>query len=196
MFTDFSTWWSALEIIEKVYWIIALPATILFLIQLVLTFIGGDSEHDTDLDVDAEIDADHGAGFFFITVKNMIAFFAIFSWTGLACSDSGLNTTLTVFISLFSGIVMMAIMASLYYFMGKLSHSGTLNMKNAIGKVGDVYLSIPPRKEGLGKVQIKVQGALRTLDAMTQDTEIIKTGSLVEVVDIISDHILLVKRSR
>jgi hypothetical protein len=42
----------------------------------------------------------------------------------------------------------------------------------------------------MGKVQIKVQGALRTLNAMTEDTEIIKTGSLIEVTDIIGENIL------
>ena len=69
-------------------------------------------------------------------------------------------------------------------------------MKNAIGNSGDVYLSIPAKKAGMGKVQIKVQGAVRTLNAMTEDSEIIKTGSLIEVTDIIGENILLVKRMR
>jgi hypothetical protein len=80
--------------------------------------------------------------------------------------------------------------------MSKLNDSGTLVMQNAIGAVGDVYISIPAQKKGLGKVQGKVQGALRTLEAMTEETDDIKTGSLIEVMDVINDQILLVKKSK
>ncbi len=193
---DFSTWWESLKFVEQVYWIITIPATLLFIIQLILTFIGGDFDDHSDMDVDAEIDADHGMGFHFITVKNLISFMAIFGWSGLACLDSGLGIGITVFISVISGLIMMVIMASLYYFMGKLTDSGTLEMKNAIGAVGDVYLTIPGKKAGMGKVQVKIQGALRTLDALTDELENIKTGSIVEVIDVINDNILLVRRSR
>lgn len=193
---SFSTWWDSLDVLQQIYWLVAIPSTLLFIIQLIMTFIGADSDHDMDLDHDAEIDADHGMGFHFITFKNLVAFFTIFAWSGLACIEGKLGTTLTLFISVISGLVMMLIMASLYYLMGKLQDSGTLVMTNAIGKIGDVYLTIPPRKEGLGKVQVKVQGGLRTLDAMTAELDPIKTGSLIEVVDVVSEHILVVKRAR
>lgn len=78
--------------------------------------------------------------------------------------------------------------------MGKLTESGTLNLNNAVGKVGTVYLTIPAKRGGLGKVQVKVQG-LQTLDAFTDNAENIKTGALVEITEIINDEILLVKLS-
>jgi hypothetical protein len=86
-------------------------------------------------------------------------------------------------------------MSSIIYFMGKLSDSGTLNLNNAVGKVGSVYLTIPAKRAGLGKVQIKVQG-LQTLDAMTDYDEDIKTGALVEVISIINNEILVVRLSK
>ncbi len=195
MMFDFTSWWNNLSTMQQIYWLVTIPATLLFLIQLVLTFIGGDLSGDTG-DIDADYDADHGMGFHFITVKNMIAFFALFGWTGLAAIDSGLASFLILLISSISGLVMMLIMASIYYFMSKLNSSGTLKMKNAIGKIGNVYISIPAKKGGLGKVQVKVQGGLRTLEAMTEELEDIKTGSIIEVADVINDQILLVKKSR
>jgi hypothetical protein len=78
--------------------------------------------------------------------------------------------------------------------MGKLTDSGTLNLNGAVGKIGSVYLTIPAKRSGLGKVQVKVQG-LQTLDAMTDSEEEIKTGSVIEVVDILNNEILLVKLS-
>lgn len=53
-------WWNNITLFEKVFWFIASPFSVIFLIQLVLTFIGlgGESEVDTDADVDIDTDAD------------------------------------------------------------------------------------------------------------------------------------------
>ena len=83
-------------------------------------------------------------------------------------------------------------MASLMYFMGKLNENGALNLKKSIGKTGSVYLTIPAKREGTGKVQINFQG-FQTLDAMTDNENEITNGSLVEIIDIINNEILLVK---
>jgi hypothetical protein len=88
----------------------------------------------------------------------------------------------------------MLIMASLFYFMSKLAENGTLKMKNAIGKLGEVYLVIPASRKGFGKVQLSVQGSVRTLDAMTDEPENIPTFSIIEVIDVIDDNILIVKK--
>lgn len=194
MFSDFPLWWEGLGTIAKIYWIIAFPSTLFFLIQLVMTFIGGDVDHD--MDHDAQIDADHGMGFHFITFKNMIAFFTLFAWSGLASIEGGFSLSITIIVSTISGLVMMVIMASLFYYISRFSHSGTLNYDNAIGETGDVYLTIPAKKTGMGKVQITVQGHLRTLNAMTEDLEDIKTGAIVEVDEIVSNSVLLVHRAR
>ena len=196
MFSDFPSWWDGLSQIAKIYWMIAFPSTLFFLIQMVMTFIGGDVDHDMDHDVDTQIDADHGMGFQFITFKNMIAFLTLFSWSGLASIEGGFSLTITIIVSTISGLVMMVIMASLFYYISKITQSGTLDYSNAIGETGDVYLTIPAKKSGMGKVQITVQGHLRTLNAMTEDIEDIKTGAIVEVDEIISESVLLVHRAR
>ena len=85
-------------------------------------------------------------------------------------------------------------MATLFYLMSRLAESGTLNMKNAVGKLGEVYLVIPAKRGGMGKVQLSVQGSVRTLDAITDDLDKIPTSSIIEVLDVIDDQILLVKK--
>jgi membrane protein implicated in regulation of membrane protease activity len=195
MFSDFPTWWDGLSPISKIYWIIAFPATLMFLIQLIMTFVGGDTDHDANLHVDHGGDVD-GGGFHIFTIKNVIAFFTLFAWSGLACIEGGMNMALILFISIICGLAMMIIMAALFYYISKFSYSGTMEFKNAIDQTGSVYLSIPARKSGVGKVQVKVQGALRTLDAMSEDAEGIKTGTQIKVVEIINNNILLVKRVR
>ena len=195
MILDISTWWTTMETFEKIYWILAFPTTLLFIILIIMTFVGIDADHDMDMDHDGSIDADHGIGFQFFSYKNLLGFFTIFAWSGIACIDSGLNVFPTIVISLFSGLLMMLIMASIFYFISKLSESGNLNINNAIGKVGTAYLPIPGQRKGMGKVQIKIQG-LKTLDAMTDDEKDIKTGLIVDCIDVLNDEILLVRRSK
>src|SRR5690606_5298997 len=155
-------WFSGLELFQKIYWIISLVASFIFVIILVATFMGGDTD---DLgDVDTDIEGDHGAGFQFFTFKNLIAFFTIFGWSGIACLDAGYSKPLTVVISLICGVLMMFIMASLFYYISKLNDSGTLKLENAIGAIGEVYLTIGAKRGRMGKVHVKVQGSLRELE--------------------------------
>jgi hypothetical protein len=186
-------WWSALDSFEKTFWIIAIPSSFAFLIQLITTFLGGDM--DTDTDLDTEVESDTGVGFQFLTIKNLIAFFTIFSWTGIACIDIGLGKSPTIIISLIAGLVMMTIMASIFYFANKLTESGSLNLRNAVNAEGQTYLTIPAKKGGYGKIQIKIQGALRDLDAVTKDSTDIPTGTIVKVTEVSSNNVLTVTRN-
>jgi hypothetical protein len=187
--SDFSSWWEGLSLILKIYWGLAIPFTLFFILQLILTFIAGDIADDTP---DAEVEADSGVAFQFFTLKNMVAFFTIFAWTGIACIDSGVSVGGSLLISTLAGMAMMALMATMMYFIMKTNVSGTLKMKNALGKVGEVYLGLQAKRGNIGKVQIKVQGSMRTLDALTDDDEDIPTGKVITVSNIINDNILLV----
>jgi len=177
MILSISEWWPTLGALEKVYWIIAVPFSVIFILQTIMTFFIGDV-HDVDAggDVDASIEGDHGIGFQFLSMKNLVAFFTIFAWSGIACINSGVSVPLTLLISISAGLLMMVIMALLIYFMWKLTDDGSLQLVNAKGKIGTVYLTIPPKRSGMGKVQVSVQG-LRTLDAMTDNEEELKTSN-------------------
>ena len=191
---NFSDWWESLSTIQQIYWGIAIPSTIIFLLQTILTFMGGDSH--SDISTDAEIDSDHGIGFQFFTLKNFIAFFTIFSWTGIACLDSGFSYPKTILISLIAGLLMMTLMASIFYYFSKLTDSGTMSLKNAVGKIGEVYLTVGASRGNIGKISIKVQGSLRELEAITDDDEDLKMGTVIEVTDIITDNLLLITKSK
>lgn len=187
---DFNSWWAGLGLANKIYWGIAVPSTILFLLQLLLSFFGGGEQPDDTPDVD--VTSDHGIPFQFITFKNMVGFFTIFAWTGIACLDAGFSQGITLLVSTVSGIAMMCLMGGIYYLLSKAGADGTLKMEKAIGQVGEVYLTIPSRRRNTGKVQIKVMGSLRTLDAMTDADHDIPNGKLISVSEIINDSILLV----
>lgn len=185
----FNDWWNGLSLVLQIYWGIAIPFTVFFVLQLILSFLGGDSPDDLP---DAEVEADHGIGFQFFTLKNLIGFFTIFGWAGIACINAGWSVGSSIFISTLSGLAMMGVMAGLFYLLMKASADGTMKFDKAIGQVGEVYLTIQSKRGGLGKVQVKVMGSLRTLDAMTDDDVDIPTGKIIKVSSVINDNILLV----
>ena len=91
---------------------------------------------------------------------------------------------------------MMTLMASIFYYFSKLTDSGTMSLKNAVGKIGEVYLTVGASRGNIGKISIKVQGSLRELEAITDDDEDLKMGTVIEVTDIITDNLLLITKSK
>lgn len=185
-------WFSALTYFEKSYWVIAGISSTIFVFVLITTFLVGDAD-GVDGDIDTEIDADTGIGFQFFTFKNVVAFFTIFSWAGISCMDAGYGKGVTILVSSIAGLVMMFIMGVLFYYINKLVSSGTLKLENAIGNVGEVYLTIGANRSKLGKVHVNIQGALRELDALADSEETLKTGTVIKVKDITGTGILIVQ---
>lgn len=187
--------WSELGIFEQIFWVIAIPATVIFLVLLAMTIFGGDvSDSDVTTDVDSTLADGDSIPFQFLSLKNIVAFFTVFGWSGIGFINAGMAPWLVVVLAAICGLLMMLAMAALFYFMSKLAENGTLKMKSAVGKLGEVYLVIPGNRGGMGKVQLNVQGSLRTLDAMTDDAAAIPTNSIIEVLDVIDEQILLVKK--
>ncbi|WP_323026774.1 hypothetical protein [Gelidibacter japonicus] len=187
-------WFSDLELFAKFYWVIALIGSLVFLIIVITTLIGIEGGEDFD-DVDTAIDADTGIEFQFISLKNLIGFFTIFGWSGIACIGEGLSKPITVLISVIAGLVMMTIMAAMFHYMKKLTDSGTLDFKNAIGAIGEVYLTIGENRSKMGKVSVRVQGTLRELEALTDSFTELKSGTIIKVVDVTSNGILIVDQT-
>ena len=184
-------WFQELTSFQKTYWILTIISTCMFLIVLITTIIGADT--DDIGDVDAEIDADTGAGFQFFTLKNLVAFFTIFGWSGIASMDAGNSKMLTIIISIVCGLAMMFIMAALFYYISKLTSSGTLKMENALNSIGEVYLTVGANRSRTGKIQIKIQGALRELEALTDHNEDLKQGKIIKVIQVTNNGTLIIE---
>jgi len=184
-------WFSTLTTFQQTYWIITGVATLVFLFVLIGAFTGMDGDDIGDFD--AEVDADTGVGFQFFTFKNMVAFFAIFGWSGIASIDAGNSKTITILISVVCGLIMMTIMAALFYYISKLTSSGTLKMKNAMHAIGEVYLTVGANRSKIGKVQIRVQGTLRELEALTDYDTDLTQGNVIKVIEVTSNGLLIIE---
>lgn len=188
---DLSSWWQSLTGFEQIFWAIALLFSLLFVLQTVFSFVSGDGDESFG-DADTAIGEDEGIGSGFFTIKNFIAFFTVFGWTGIALNKGDVNKTVTVIVAVAAGLAVVFLMVLLFRSMGKLRASGTLEIKNAIDQVAETYLFIPAARTGTGKVHIRVQGSLRELSAITDDPADIPTGRLVRVTGVVNDNVLLV----
>ncbi|MDX2001070.1 MAG: hypothetical protein SFW35_01440 [Chitinophagales bacterium] len=193
-------WFSSLSLLEKILWFIAIPSSIVFFIQLLMSFFGGD--HYGDLDFDSDFTGSEGhdlaqaPGFFshVLTIQNFVVFLTIFSWTGIACLQSGAAVWLTIILALIFGIIAMLTIASLYFFFGRMVETGNLKLTNSIGAVGEVYIPIKAHRKNIGRVQITIQGALREMSAMTDSEDDLPTKTIVKVKEIVNQNILLVEK--
>jgi hypothetical protein len=214
-------WWNALSLVQQIFYCIAIPSTVVLIIQTVLALTGLGGIHDADASGaqfdahdghfdthdghfdahdaaaahDAGHDHEHGmAGFRFFTVRGVFAFLVIFGWVGVALLAGETGTVLTVVISTVSGFIAMFFIALMFYGINKLQESGNLNYKNALGKTAEVYLFIPPQRKGKGKVQLELQERFIEADAVTDDEKTIRTGSQVQVCGVMAGDVLVVRR--
>jgi hypothetical protein len=209
-----SIWWAGLPIISQIMLCIAIPSTVLLIIQLVLNFTGGDSDdlsvdmEITDSIIDVDVIDDMGdiddirdanlspesdlniAGIF--TFRGIVAFLASFSWSALAIYSAGIFAPIALVIGFVIGVAMMFAVAKIVQMLLKLSESGTVKFSDAIGKFGEVYIPIPPARSGDGKVIVNFQGAQRECSAQTLSDTAIATGSKI-IVSGFSDEILIVE---
>src|SRR5689334_14542307 len=108
MLLSITTWWQHLETFEKILWGIALAFSSFYLLQSMVSLSGGDTDHADGHD--GSLDHDDGMGYQFFTLKNMIAFFTMFGWVGLAAHYGGMGKTVTVLLALGGGMSVVVLM--------------------------------------------------------------------------------------
>lgn len=207
-----SEWWETLSTLQQIFYYVAIPFTVILIIQAVMTILGlggDDADADVDSDVDTDFDANGEAefdsnadnaepnaaiaGFRFFTVRGMVAFFCIFGWTGVTLYKTSLSVALTIIISVAAGLLAMAVIGLMFYAVKKLQSSGNIKYHNAVGKSAEVYLTIPALRIAKGKVMVLLQERLVEAEAITDEEKKISTGETVKVVGNIGNT-LIVKR--
>jgi len=165
-----------------------------------------DMDADLDGDLDAGGDADAGgdtdasghsglfAGLKLFTLRGIVSFLAVCGWGGLWLLRMGLYPVFAVFLAIAMGFWAMLLMALFLQVALKLQDDGTLDFRNALGKAGTVYLTVPARRAGEGKVHVVVQDQLHELAAVTDEEAPIPTGGEIVVVGLSGGNTLVVCR--
>ncbi len=203
-------WWNAMTAAQHGFMFVAVPATLALVIQSVMLLVGlggggadldGDGIPDgfdapdgVDLDGDGIPDAHDSldGDLRVFTVRGFVAFFAVFGWTGSAMLAGHMPLWFSIVGAFFAGAAAMILIALLMRSMLKLQQSGNMDPKNAVGKSGTVYVTVPANRGGSGKVNLVFQERFSELDAVT-DGEEIPTGREVTVVGVTTLGTLVVR---
>lgn len=211
-------WWDSLSLVSQIFACIAIPATLILIIQTIMMLIGfgsdsGDVSDGMGIgDVDSDVQIDTAEGIFgdgnlegdldpsglldlrIFTVRGIVAFLVVFGWVGLVLDTGGVMFGISLIIATICGFAMMMVLAILMRAVMKLRSDGNIDNRNALGVSGKVYLTIPAARAGEGKVNVLIQGAYVERDAVTDETEPISTGSEIVVIGLSGQTTLVVKR--
>ena len=228
-----TAWWQSLTTLEHILLYLAVPATLILLIQTILLFLGGvmdggeagmdsdgpdwDTDLDSDLDGDLdgpdwdaqapelEVDApdDHdgpgleeagqaAAGLHLFTLRGIVAFLTLFGWGSLWLCQLGVLPAVALFLGVCMGLAGMVAIAVVVRQAVRLQYDGTLDIRNAVGLTGSVYLTVPAGRAGQGKVNVLVQEQLREFDAISDSSQPIPTGADIVVTGLAGRNTLIV----
>ncbi len=191
------TWWATLSVMMKILWGITLAASLIFVIQTVMTFIGADV--DSSFDVDASgvddpsaFDGGH-SGMNLYTFRNLVNFILGFGWTAILLKDSIRSTFLLILVAVAVGVALVVLVMFLFKWLSSMQQTGTIDVfKQATGCQGKVYLAIPGERKGAGKVQITINNSVREYDAVT-DGDALATGTDVKVTEVLNETTMVVE---
>ncbi len=181
-------WLATHSVAEALCWGLALVSTLLLAAKLLLgSFLDGlDGHFDGSFDLFGGTDPVPGGG-----LKALLAGLMVTGWGGVLCFQlTRLSPLVVVGTGLGAGLMTFLATAWILRQASRLESDGTLQLANAIGRFGTVYLTIPAQGQGSGQIQIEVQGRLTTLNAAT-DGPAIPTGARV-FVHSVSDGVLMV----
>jgi hypothetical protein len=181
-----------LDPLLRTFWYVAIPSSLIFVVQTIMTFVGTDSMDGVNSDFDGDLSGAE-APFQLFSLRNLINFLLGFSWTGISFYSTISSSKLLIALSLLIGVSFVYLFFIIIKQVQSLSENNSFQIKNTINKSAEVYLTIPENKNGKGKIMISVNGAFHELDAMTEH-ESIKSGSLVTIVRIENNNVLIVEK--
>jgi hypothetical protein len=125
------------------------------------------------------------------TLSAAITFFGLAGNTALAYGYSPIGSFV---LATLVGLAAMYIVYWLFVQVYKLQHTGTENIRNAIGAPAVVYVPIPGKRAGSGKVTFRLQNRHVEYLAVTDDENRLATGEKVVVIAIVNNDTLRVAR--
>ena len=191
-----ANWWNSLTDIQRIFAFIGIPATLVLIVQTILLLFGiGDGDDGIDLDGDGipdEAGGDDGLSLF--SIRGIVGMLCVAGWAGIVFIDFGLSNILAIFLALLCGVATLFGIAYLMKAVLKLQSNGTIELGTAVGKTGQVYIPIPPKGTGRGKINVVVQDRYIEVDAVTNSEDTLKTGETVRVVSTDEMGLVMVER--
>lgn len=182
--------------LDSIFWFCALAGSGMFFVQFIMNIFGV-ADHD-NFDA-SDVVSDHAAydsadvrKLKWLSMQTITGFLMMFGWTAITFKNEfGLQNSMTVGISLFSGLFAALVIRSIFKLAKKFKSSGTIyRIEDAIGKEGYVYQSIP--KGGKGKVSISLHDFTHEIDAVSHHLEDLPSFMRVKIIEKSDDKTVVV----
>lgn len=173
------------------YWYVAIPVSVIFLLQTIMTFVGADASDGLDADFDGDLGGSD-TPFQLFSFRNLIQFLLGFSWSGIAFYSLLGEGWLLYTISVLVGIAFVGVFFIIINQLLKLAEHNRFKISDTLHQSAEVYVPIPAGKSGKGKVQISIKGSIHELDAITS-AERLETGAIVRIIGI-DGQLLIVEK--
>lgn len=181
---------------SDVFLAIGLVSLAIFIIQTIISFVAGDGHHDAsghdmaghdfggqdghDGAMDGDVEH-HGFDFLkFFTIRNLVSFALGYGWIGYASLKTGLPGFLSILLGLLGGVAFVYAVFRLMTGLHSLEEDATIDLDDATGRTGEVYLEIDEHSPG--KVLIKLGGAVNEMTAIHAHPGKLERGALVRVI--------------
>ena len=182
-------WWQNLEPEGmQTFVTIGLASSLVLFIQMIVILLGGSFDLP---DFDLDTGSGGGAGMF--SVRGIGAFFTGFGWTGATALDLDYNLPIALIAATAVGAITLTLFVLMMRWLHSLRSDGTMDYSNALNKIGSVYVPIPPKREGLGQIEVLVQDRMTTVRALTDNDTRIGNRTAVKVVELVDERTLLVE---
>jgi membrane protein implicated in regulation of membrane protease activity len=191
-------WWEQLSSFQQGMFIIAVSASFVMVIFLVLMLIGIEGADFDGIDDVSDIDIINDeplsgiGGLKILTIRGILAFISMGAWTAYICVN-WMHPLLASAIGIVVGSISAYLLALAFKATYKLESSGNLDYANAIGQLGTVYIRVPKSKSGKGKITLTIQERYIEVDAMTEWDQDLMPKTVVEVVGIEDTTTLIIK---
>lgn len=180
--------------LNTIYLVCAVAGGTILVLRIILMMIGIDQGDAPDVSVEADVSVDGvGAGLNFLSLQSIAGFFTMFGLVGLGLLEINVHPLWSMVGALAAGVFTAWVTGMIFLQMRRLQSEGTLVISNAVGQVGTVYLTIP--EKGSGVITVSVQGAQRTLDAVSEHGQRIPTGSMVRVVAVAAGKLIVTEHT-
>lgn len=196
-------WFNSLGTLGQVFFCMAIPASLILLIQIVLSLIGigqdGDFDVETpddafDFDGSDVSDAGDVADLQLFSLRSIVSFFVTFGWMGVVLSRGELKQIYVLLIAFVAGLAVMFTVAYMMRALYRLESDGTSDIRKAVGMVGTVYMTIPAERAAKGKINVMIGDRLEEREAVTDDKTPLSFNTEVIVLAVTGGNTLVVTK--
>lgn len=181
-FQWFGDWWAEHSLTLQLFYGLGIVALLLIIFQTVLLLVGADDALDLS---EGEVGI--------LSLRAISAFVLGFGWIGAISLENGFSLLVSVLFGSLTGGALMGTVTLVMFALHRMKSSGTLNYANAVGTIGTVYLPIPARQQGAGKVEVYIQGRMVIVPAYTLHGERIGNQQRVRIVSMVDSRTVMVE---